>query len=807
MQIKLKSFLGSNLFILLLFFLIDVIFFWQFFFKGLIPIPADLIIGGYYPWLNEKWGYAVGVPVKNALMSDVVSLLYPWRLTAIELMKSGQLPLWDATSFFGTTLIGNFQAGVFNPFNLLFLLPFSFNRIWGLQVVIQPLIAMLCLYLMLRNWKLSKLSSIAGSISFAFSAQLLVWVEYNVHGFIVAAFPLLIFFLDKFLESKKIIYLTGIAVIFSYIIFVGYPQHIYYFGLFGLIYLIFLSYKKSNHKPLILNSLLFVLFVFLGLCLSGIVLLPGMEALNLSIKSLDSVALQNSVLYLPWQNLITSLIPDFFGNPATNNYYAVGYYESLIFYTTILILPFTFIGITKNSKRSLILAGFIILTLALALKTPLSELIQNISALGLKGSVSSRVLFIYGFAMSSLAAIGIDKFVTKSFKTEKLYLKYFPLISTISILTGIAISLFFIKFIIGDFALITKDYENIKISIKNSAIPLGLSLSIFVLIFVARFRAINRKLIIVLVITLILMDYFRFSAKYLPFISEDKIFPTTPALNHLKEQEKPFRIAIERGELLSANTWAVYGLESGSGYNILLPKNTADYISYLNSQSISGGYARFVEITNTNSKLLDLANINYYLILLRKEGVADGGGGDPFYLDKLKYQKSYQEGAVAIYTNKDSVNRFYSPSNILSSKSLPETFEIINSENFNTKNSAVIENDNAAPVTVVECQISSLNYAAQKISLKTNCPQEGFLAFSQVFYPGWKATINNNPSEILKTNGIFSGLKLPAGNSEITINYFPNSFIYGAFLTFGAAVSLLIINLISYKKYNKLIKK
>lgn len=796
MASKLKIFFKSNAAILILFFLIDLIFFWQFFLKGLIPIPADLIIGGYYPWLNEKWGYVVGVPVKNALMSDIVSLLYPWRLTAIELMKSGQLPLWDASSFFGTTLIGNFQAAVLNPFNLLFFLPFSFNKIWGLQVVIQPYIAMVCMFFMLRNWKLSKLSSIFGSISFAFSAQLLVWFEYNAQGFITAVFPLLILLIDKLLKNKGLIYLTGISLIFAYIVSIGYPQHIYYFSFFGFLYLAIISSNKKHIKDVIINIFLYALFIFLGLCLSGIILLPGVEALSLSIKSLDNVALQNSVLYLPWQNLLTGLVPDFFGNPATNNYYGIGQYESLIFYTTLISIPFALVAINKNNKRSVILAIFVITTLALALKTPISELIQNFSWLGVKGSVSSRVLFIYGFAVSSLAAIGIDKFLNSGFKTEKIYLKYLPIISVSAILLGIGISLLFIKSTIGDFNLITKDNENIIISIKNSAIPLGFSISIFTLIFLGKF--INKKIIIVVVIGLVLIDYLRFSSKYLPFISEDKIFPETPSLGFLKNEHPPFRIGIERGELLSANTWSIYGLESGSGYNILLPKETADYISYLNSNKISEGYARFTEISNTNSKLLDIAGVKYYLVLLRKEGVADKDGGEPFYIDKSKYQKAYQEGPVVVYKNNNYIDRFYSPSTLITANSLEDSLRALTSEIFNPKTTAVVNETVSGNLS--QCQISNLIYQPQKITINTACESEGFLAFSQPFYPGWKAKINGTSSEIIKTNGIFSGLKLPIGQSQISISYFPDSFKYGLILTLTTAAILLLISIFSYIK-------
>ncbi len=793
-MLRLKNLFKNNS-ILILFIVIDVLFFWKFFFQGLIPIPADLIIGGYYPWLNEKWGYIVGVPVKNALMSDVVSLLYPWRFQAIELMKSGQLPLWDATTFLGMSLIGNFQAGVLNPFNLLFWLPFSFNRIWGLQVVLQPLLAMFSMYLMLRNWQLTKKASVFGAVSFAFSAQILVWIQYNHISFINSVFPLLIYFIDKFKTNNKIVWLSCVAFLTAYLIFAGYPQMLYYFTLFGTIYIFYTNAINREWKNQLKDIFLFGVFMFLGLCLSGASLLPGLESLSLSIKSLDVVAASNSVLFLPWQNLLTGLIPDFFGNPATNNYFGIGYYESFIFYTSIVCIPFALIALNSKprSNKALVCILFILIAFILALKNPLSNLTQTLDFLGLKGSVSSRVLFIYGFSLSGLSAIGLDKFLKSDNHDKYSLLKYLPLFAVAAMLMGVLISLGFIKVSIGNFDLITSDYSKVMTSFKNSAIPLSLiSVASFLILISSHF---NKKIVYIGLMGLLLFDYYRFSSKYLPYIESGKIFPETASISYLKNAGQPFRIGIERGELLPANTWSVYNIESGSGYNILLPKETANYLNYLNQKEFSDSYARFTEIKNTDSSLADIANIKYYLVLLRKEGLPDKGGGDPFYLDQQKYEKAYQEGPVVIYRNKKALERFYSPEKAVLVKTPLQAYQTIVSKEFKSTETVTVESEISSNFST--CQITNLIYTTQKTSLDTQCSSEGFLAFSQIYYPGWKAAINGTSAKIIKTNGIFSGLQLPPGNSEITISYRPDSFFNGIVLSLISLITLVILNTVA----------
>lgn len=776
--------------VILLFIIITVLFFWKYFLLGLIPIPADVILGGYFPWLNEKWGYIVGVPVKNPLMSDIVSLQYPWRLTAINYLKIGELPLWDSTSFLGMSLIGNFQAGVFNPFNLLFFLPFSFNKIWGFQVVIQPLIAMVCMYLMLRNWKLNKLAAIFGAFSFAFSAQVLVWIEYNALGFSTAIFPLFVYILDKYLNSGKIIFLSGISFIVAYIIFVGYPQYLYYFTFFGFVYLIYLSLKKFDFKKTIVKIICFALFIFLGLGLSAITLLPGLESLSLSIKALDEAATQNSVLYFPWQNLITGFVPDYFGNPATNNYYGIGYYESLVFYTSIVALSLALLGVfgKKYSLKSQICLIFLALTFVFALPNPFSELLQNIGGIGFRGSVSSRVLFMYGFSISALAAIGIEKFKTEDIKKESWVIKLFPVLAVLGILFGIFIALIFVKYSIHDLNLIDKDYIKLMISVKNSILPLGLAVFVSAILITGPFLK-NKTWLIIILSFVMLLDYYRFSAKYLPFIEEAKIFPTTPALNFLQNQETPFRIGIEKGELLPANTWTNYGLESVTGYNILLPRDNADYVSFLNSSEISKGYSRFLDISNFDSPLLDLANVKYLVVLLRKEAVANPDGELAYNVNPDKYKVVFKDGAVAVLENKDYIPRIYTIKNLINIKNHIEGLRRVNPKDFPRKESASVENIESKS-NLGNCEITNPKYSAQKITLNTNCDAPGYLVFSQIFYPGWNALVNNKKTEIFKTNGIFSGISLPKGNSQIEIFYFPESFKIGMIISFLTLVCL-----------------
>jgi hypothetical protein len=78
-----------------------------------------------------------------------------------------------------------------------------------------------------------------------------------------------------------------------------------------------------------------------------------------------------------------------------------------------------------------------------------------------------------------------------------------------------------------------------------------------------------------------------------------------------------------------------------------------------------------------------------------------------------------------------------------------------------------------------------------QVDLQTHTTAAAFLILSDVYYPGWKASIDGKPTPIFPTNYIQRGVKVPAGDHLIRFEYDPLSFRLGAGLTaatiFGTA--------------------
>ncbi len=67
----------------------------------------------------------------------------------------------------------------------------------------------------------------------------------------------------------------------------------------------------------------------------------------------------------------------------------------------------------------------------------------------------------------------------------------------------------------------------------------------------------------------------------------------------------------------------------------------------------------------------------------------------------------------------------------------------------------------------------------------------GLLFISQSYHPGWMATVNGQEAEVLRTNGAFQGVRVPAGRSRVELRFDPASYKLGAAISLVAAIVLV----------------
>ena len=97
---------------------------------------------------------------------------------------------------------------------------------------------------------------------------------------------------------------------------------------------------------------------------------------------------------------------------------------------------------------------------------------------------------------------------------------------------------------------------------------------------------------------------------------------------------------------------------------------------------------------------------------------------------------------------------------------------------------------NACPPASIERR--SGNTHRVELTVSTAC--DGYLVFSEPFYPGWRARIDGQPSPIRRANIAFSAVFVPAGQHRVERYYLPDALMVG--LAMSAAAALILLALI-----------
>lgn len=763
--------------------IIVLIFFWQFLLSGKVPAPLDTIVGMYNPFRDEVWsGFTHGVPFKNFLITDPVRQQIPWKLLSISLIKGGEFPLWNPYGFSGTPLLANLQSAVFYPFNLLFFI-FPFWLGWGILIVLQPLLGMLFLYLFLKEIGVGRGGAILGSIVWGFCGFSIAWISWGTMLHVALWLPLILLSAEKIFKRRNLVFWSSIfvaGIVFQF--FAGHLQISFYLVSLVLIYILaifFRSVSKSRAK------VLFFVYVLFGVALviSSVQLLPFFDYVGESARVFDQAINFRTDWYLPWQNLVQFVAPDFFGNPATLNYWGAWNYGEFVGYIGILPLIFAFFAIfARRDKKTLFWSLVFAVSLILALPNPISFIPYKIGIPFISTSAPSRILILVDFSLAIVAALGFD-FWFRQKKNLKVFLPFSTVFLVLIILfAGIRLQFGVLKD--------TQVLANLLISQRNLIFPLVLVLfSGFVLLL--PFFIKNKKIVFLLVMGIVVFDLFRFGWKFISFSKSSWFYPSTSVISRLSEKDEGyFRIMSVDRRIMPANFSTAYRISDVSGYDPLYLLRYGQFIAAVQrgKPDISPfSFNRIVTVEDINSKFINLLNVRYVLTL------AD--------INLPRYEKVLQEGQTRIYKNTESLPRVFLVSKAVGVSDREEAIRKLFENSFDYSKEAVVEGD------IQNFDSGSLSgsaeisgYGANTVKVSTRSEKESFLVLLDPFEKNWNVYVNGKKAQLYATDFAFRGVFIPKGESVVEFKYEPISFKTGAILSVSGIGLLLGICLFVRRK-------
>jgi len=750
---------------ILVIFLFTGIFFRQTITQGKLPVPSDTLVGMYHPWLdNIANEYPSGIPYKNFLITDPIRQQVPWRKLAIENLQKGNIHAWNPYAFSGTPLSTNIQAGLYYPLNIVFFF-LSFPIAWSFLIIIQPLLSGVFFFLFLRrSMRLSFLASLFGAVLFMFCGFSTVWLTWGTIGQTFLWLPLILLLTDSVIAAKQIKKKLIFGVLFALVLvsqyFAGHSQIFLYSSIVSCVYVIFrfitLPIPSSCKK-----IGMFILFgsVIIFLAITSIHWISFLSDFSTVSRLQAGSSFQQEGFFIPFQHLIQFLIPDYFGNPATFNYWGVWNYAEFSGYVGITGLFFACMALTTG-MRSIKLFWLLVTGIALlfAIPTSISILPYTLHIPIFSSLQPTRLLSVVDLGLCILAAFGFEEWLSSSKK------------KTIIIFCFLMAVLFGLIWFVVKRNIYGISDEYIAVTGRNIIFPTliaGLLGAVLILrVGLEKVIGSNQIIRIGTAICLIMLSFYdisRFAWKFTPFTDAKLFFPTTSIVSFLMSKPKPFRIAAVDDRIMPPNVSTYYGIESVGGYDPLYDSRYETFIAAVERGEANitppFGFNRIITPKNITSPLFPLLGVRYVLSL------SD--------IQDANFLKVLQEGQTRLYEYIGALPRVYLLEHIDVETNPENIFKKLYAPSFLPGKHGIVEE----PVTVPSELLSESEHVT--LTLYTNNVLEALvqvdtprvLYIGNPYNRGWSAFVDGEKVNIMRVNYLYMGIVVSKGTHNVRIIY------------------------------------
>jgi hypothetical protein len=183
-------------------------------------------------------------------------------------------------------------------------------------------------------------------------------------------------------------------------------------------------------------------------------------------------------------------------------------------------------------------------------------------------------------------------------------------------------------------------------------------------------------------------------------------------------------------------------------------------------------------------KMMDLLNVRYTLSRSDVPG----------------RQLVFSEGEWRVYENASYGNRAWVVHDVQIDPSKEGAIRRLSDSNFDTYRTAILDRvplepldqrtDSRDPVETTRNEPTTMEFRAHSTG-------RGILVASEVFYPGWAATVNAQTVPIYRVDGVLRGVSVPNGDSIVRFEYRPRSVRLGFALTLFAVLATFVLGFFS----------
>lgn len=97
-------------------------------------------------------------------------------------------------------------------------------------------------------------------------------------------------------------------------------------------------------------------------------------------------------------------------------------------------------------------------------------------------------------------------------------------------------------------------------------------------------------------------------------------------------------------------------------------------------------------------------------------------------------------------------------------------------------------------------EVRLTGYQPTRLTIETSAPTNTVLVVSEIFYPGWKATVDGQPARIMLADYLLRGIALAAGKHKVDMNYSAPSGYLGPVISISTLASLIFLGIYGQRK-------
>lgn len=717
---------------------------------------------------------------------------------------------------------------------------------WSFYLIVLGITSFFLVRYLTRNTLIALFSAVATSFSTGIIVFLFIGHVTKLTS--LCMYPLLFLILLKLKE--KITLLDFLLLIVTLQIFIqGFHVQIIFYTLFSVaIYFIFFFIKslmQKNHfqtKAVFKSAVSFVFATIIALLIQSDNLTQIYEYTPYSTRGTESIIEKETPkteqsesdyynYHTEWSfspgEVLTFIVPSYYGfgnskykGPLTNNqevevntYFGQMRFVDVAMYMGVLVFLLGLYAMIAFRKEPFVQFLTILTVISLLISfgknfPVLFDLMFYYFPYFDKFRVPSMILVLVQMSMPVLAGYGLLKLVSlREKKNEKvrITLRNIALIVSgifvLTLLLNNPISNWFVGRVNDYAALIQQsnprlaqqyqvlaEYTAQMFTTDLMMAMLFISIAVWSVYFYVN-KKFSADIMIAIFILLTLIDLWRIDARGAKYIDNPDIknlFTKPDYISFIEQQNEnqPFRIfnLKQDGSIGSfsnnANFHAYFLVEDFYGYSGIKPRAYQDYLDVVGP---------------VNQQLWNMLNVKYIIT----DQAAVLPGLKPVY----NSEKSF------VLLNENYLSRMFFVDKVVKMSAL-EFLNKIKSGEINPRHTAIADN---APLNIEQpdsnAEIKITKYDEALIEAEINATGNNFVFIGNTYLPGWKAYIDEEKTDVYKTNHGYLGIVVPKGSHKVKIEYAPTSFFIAKnialVLSSLVLLGLLITLFLDYRKKRK----